>query len=69
MRNMIRRDAITAVGSLLVLAASTIAGTTIWALLTAPATVASQLNGLDGQPLRFVVRVMSDVLVGVFRHL
>jgi hypothetical protein len=69
MKNMIGRDAITAVGGLVVLAASTIAGTTIWSLLTAPAAVADQLNGLDGQPLRFVVRVISDVLAGVFRRL
>jgi hypothetical protein len=51
------------------LAASTVAGTTIWALLTAPATVADLLDGPSGQPLRFVVRTLSEVLVGVVRHL
>jgi hypothetical protein len=51
------------------IAASTVAGTTIWALLTAPANVADMLNGPDGQALRFVVRALSDVLVGVVRHL
>jgi hypothetical protein len=56
----------TTVGGLVMLAASTVAGTTIWALLTAPATL---LEGPNGQPLRFVVRTLSEVLVGVVRHL
>jgi hypothetical protein len=59
----------TTLGGLVMLAASTVAGTTIWALLTAPATVADLLNGPDGQPLRFVVRALSEALVGVVRHL
>jgi hypothetical protein len=66
---MNRRDTMAAVGGLVVVAASTIAGTTIWALLTAPAAVADMLNGLDGQPVRFLVRTLSDVLLGVVRHL
>ena len=59
----------TTVGGLVMIAASTVAGTTIWALLTAPTNVADMLNGPDGQALRFVVRALSDVLVGVVRHL
>jgi len=66
---MNRRDAMTTVGGLVVLAASTVAGTTMWALVTAPASVADMLNGPTGQPLRFVVRALSDVLLGVVRHL
>jgi hypothetical protein len=66
---MNRRDAMTTVGGLVMLAASTVAGTTIWSLLTAPATVADMLNGPNGQPLRFIVHTLSDVLVGVVRHL
>ena len=41
----------------------------MWALVTAPASVAGMLNGPTGQPLRFVVRALSDVLLGVVRHL
>lgn len=66
---MNRRSAMTTVGGLVMIAASTVAGTTIWALLTAPANVADMLNGPDGQALRFVVRALSDALVGVVRHL
>ena len=66
---MNRRSAMTTVGGLVMIAASTVAGTTIWALLTAPANVADMLSGPDGQALRFVVRALSDVLVGVVRHL
>lgn len=67
MKTMMGRETMTALGGLVVLAASTIAMTTMWALVTAPAAVADTLNGLDGQPLRFVVQVMSDLVVGVFR--
>ena len=66
---MDRRSAMTTLGGLVMIAASTVAGTTICALLTAPANVADMLNGPDGQALRFVVRALSDVLVGVVRHL
>ena len=66
---MNRHLAMTTVGGLVVLAASTVAGTTIWALLTAPATVADMLNQPNGQPLLFVVRTLSEVLVGIVRHL
>jgi len=66
---MNRQDAMATVGGLVMLAASTVAGTTIWALLTAPATVADLLDGPNGQPLRFVVRTLSEVLAGVVRHL
>jgi len=69
MRHMNRRDAMTTLGGFVVLAASTIAGTTIWALLTAPASVADMLNASDGQALRFVVRTVSSILAGVVRHL
>jgi hypothetical protein len=66
---MNRRNAMTTIGGLVVVTASTIAGTTIWALLTAPATVADMLNGPNGQPFRFIVRSLSDVVLGVVRHL
>jgi hypothetical protein len=66
---MSAREAMTTVGGVVMVAASTIAGTTFWMLLTAPATVAGILNGPDGQPLRFVVRALSAALLGVVRHL
>jgi hypothetical protein len=66
---MNRRNVMTTVGGLVMLAASTVAGTTIWALLTAPASVADMLNGIDGRPLWFVVRALSEAVMGVVRHL
>jgi hypothetical protein len=65
---MNRRDAMTTIGALVMAACSTVAGTTIWALLTAPASVAVMLNGPDGQPFRLIVRALSEALLGVVRH-
>jgi hypothetical protein len=66
---MNRLEAVTTICGLVVAGASTVAGTTIWALLTSPAAVAEMLNGVDGHALRFVVHALSEVLAGVVRYL
>jgi|GraSoiStandDraft_23_1057293.scaffolds.fasta_scaffold981349_2 hypothetical protein len=63
------RNVTTTLAGLVVLAASTTAGTAIWLLLTAPTTVANAVHGDAAGAFRLVVRALYMVLSQLVRYL